>query len=431
MQKIFIIILLLQGWLMSAELKEIEVNGVKVDVIYEQSNYIPSTYMRFVFKESGFLNESKVGLADFCANILDEGTKKEGSFTFAKKLDAKAISLYASAGYETFNIEIEALKEHFGYAMERLWELLKDPNYTQEAYDKVLSQTLGKIEKNKTNYDYVALHKLKSIVFEGTHLAYPKMGTEASLKSISLEDVKSFINHALSSESVIVVVGGDISFEEASKYIQTTLTPLPKVKKTALKSVALKATQKIKEFYEESQQAYIYFASPFNIKYNDSDQYKAKVAAHILGAGGFGSRMMEEVRVKRGLAYSVWASFVNYRFVNYFSGALQTKVQSQDEAIEVVKKMLKEFVEKGVTQKELESAKLYILGSEPLKNESLSQRLHRAFSDYYYGRGVGYNKKELELIDKLTLKELNHFITSHPEIAQLSFAVVTAQKEKR
>lgn len=431
MKRVLTIILLLQGWLMSAELKEIEVNGVKVDVIYEHSDYIPSTYMRFVFRDSGFLNESKLGLAEFSSNIFNEGTKAEGSYEFAKKLDAKAISLYATAGYETFNIEIESLKEYFGYAVDQLEALIKDPNYSKEAYEKVLQQSLARIEKSKNDFDYVASYKLKSMVFTGTHLDYPKIGEPKSIKEISLGDVEQFINNALSYNSAIVVVGGDISFEEATKHIQRILAPLGKVQKSRIEPIKMKSTQEIQEFYEESQQAYIYFASPFKISYNDTDQYKAKVAAHILGASGFGSRMMEEIRVKRGLAYSVGGYFVNYRFINYFSGMLQTKVESQKEAIDVVKEMLSNFVAKGVTQEELTSAKQYILGSEPLKNEALSQRLHKAFSDYYYDRGLGYSKKELEFIEKLSLEELNSFIMAHPEIKELSFAVVTAKKDKK
>ncbi len=93
--------------------------------------------------------------------------------------------------------------------------------------------------------------------------------------------------------------------------------------------------------------------------------------------------------------------------------------------------MVGDFVTKGATQEELTKAKKYILGSEPLKNESLSQRLSKAFYHYYYGKPLDYSQQELELIDKLTLEQLNGFIASHPEIAKLSFAVVTAKEEQK
>ncbi|MEA2029074.1 MAG: pitrilysin family protein [Campylobacterota bacterium] len=416
---------------MSAELREVEVNGIKVDVIYEYSNYIPSISMQFIFKDNGYLHESINGLGQFSAALLNEGTKKEGSYAFAKRLDAKAISLHASTGNETFNLEVEALSEYFDEGVGMMQELINDPNYSKEAYEKVLKLSLARIEKYKSDYDYIASHKLKSIIFEGSHLAHPKIGDAKSLKSITIEDTKAFINTALGHNNAVVVVGGDISFEKAKHYIQKILSPLSKVTNKQIEPLAVKSSKVIHEVNEpETQQAYIYFGAPLNLKYNDKDQYKAKVAEHILGAGGFGSRMMEEIRVKRGLAYSVGGHFANYRYLNYFSGRLQTKLESQKEAIDVIKEMVAEFVAKGVTQEELEKAKQYILGSEPLKNEALGQRLYNAFNNYYYERGMDYKKRELKLIENLSLKELNSFIASHPEIKELTFAVVTAKKEK-
>jgi len=85
LKKILVLILFLQGWLMGAQLKQIEINGVKVDVIYEQSDYIPTVSMQIIFRQSGFLNESKLGLASFSADMLNEGTHQRGKFCFCSK----------------------------------------------------------------------------------------------------------------------------------------------------------------------------------------------------------------------------------------------------------------------------------------------------------------------------------------------------------
>jgi predicted Zn-dependent peptidase len=91
----------------------------------------------------------------------------------------------------------------------------------------------------------------------------------------------------------------------------------------------------------------------------------------------------------------------------------------------VVKELISEFVKNGVTQKELDSAKKFLLGSEPLRNEILSQRLSKTFMEYYKGLEIGYSTKELELIEALTLDSLNEFIKSHKEINNLTFSIVT------
>jgi predicted Zn-dependent peptidase len=158
--------------------------------------------------------------------------------------------------------------------------------------------------------------------------------------------------------------------------------------------------------------------------------YLANLASYILGEGGFGSRLMEEVRVKKGLAYSVNGSFSITQSSSSFSGALQTKNSSGDEAIKIVQSVVEDFVKNGVTQEELDLAKQFIVGSQPLRNEKLSSRLTRAGNEYYNNRALGEWKTELEKTKNVTVEELNTFIKSHPEITKLSFSVVTKKESK-
>jgi len=94
------------------------------------------------------------------------------------------------------------------------------------------------------------------------------------------------------------------------------------------------------------------------------------------------------------------------------------ETKDYDEATETA---LKE----GITAKELQAAKEFLVGSEPLRVETLSQRLNRAYNEYYYGRPLGFSKAQLEKIEQVTLEEVNAFIKAHPELAKLSFAIVT------
>jgi len=175
---------------------------------------------------------------------------------------------------------------------------------------------------------------------------------------------------------------------------------------------------------KETQQAYVYFGSPYELPFDSKEYYKARVAAFILGAGGFGSRLMEEVRVKRGLAYSAYANIHINKSSSYFSGYLQTKLESLHEAQETVNGVIKEFVKNGVTKEELEQSKKFLLGSEPLRVETMSQKLNRTFIEYYKGQELGYSAKELAMIEKLKLKDLNEFIAKHTEITDLTYAIV-------
>ena len=171
------------------------------------------------------------------------------------------------------------------------------------------------------------------------------------------------------------------------------------------------------------EQSYIYFGSEFNI--SNDELYLAKTATFILGAGGFGSRMMEEIRVKRGYAYSAYAQNEFQKTYTILKGHLQTKLENTEDAIKIVKELIDDFVKNGVSEEELNQAKKFLIGSEPLRNELLAQRLLRKFKEYYYNLPESYYDKELQMINSLELKELNDFIKKHDEIKNLSFSIVT------
>jgi predicted Zn-dependent peptidase len=148
------------------------------------------------------------------------------------------------------------------------------------------------------------------------------------------------------------------------------------------------------------------------------------VASFILGASGFGSRLMEEIRVKQGLAYSIYGYVSLQKTHSYFTGYLQSDLQKQQKATNLVQKIVDEFIKSGATKKELKSAKKFLLGSEPLRVETFSQRQNRAFGLYYKGLEQDFYKKELKMIKDLKLKDLNQFIKKHKEITKLSFYII-------
>jgi len=412
--------------LMASKIISVNVKGVDVPVIFEHDHNLPIVSMQLVLRNSGSINDgSLTGLARISASILNEGTLKDGSLNFAKKLEEKAINLSAHSGNETFVYEIGSLRNVFDEAIVRLSELLKTPNVTKETIKKVKTNTVGSITQKLNDFDYIAGRELKALLFKGTVLENASIGTLDTVKKIKLKDVKDFIDRSIVLERAVIVIGGDISESEAKHYAKAILKSLPHGELKKLDYI--KTSDEIKQsvIKKDTEQAYIYFGSKFNMTASDSDYYKARIGMHILGAGGFGSRLMEEIRVKRGLAYSAYARVAVNNSHSYFNGYLQTKLENQDEALKIVKEVIGEYLKNGVTQDELDAAKKFLLGSEPLRVETLSQRLSRAFFEYYKGKELGHSLKELELIEKLELEDLNTFIKSHNEIMQLSVAVVT------
>ena len=411
---------------MAATIQYIETNGLKVPLIYEDDKRLPLATMQFVFTNSGSITDvSKAGLAKMSARIMNEGTKKLGSHAFADALESKAIHISSSTGVETFVMEVGSLKENFDDALGFFDNLLKDPNITEDTLSKVKTTTVGALSRKENDFDYIASNELKSVLFDGSVLANPGSGTVESVKSIELFDINNFVATNLVSSKLIVVLGGDVDIESTKKRIEKIISSMKKGVKTEAKNYQVIKTPKESILKKETEQAYVYFGSPYNMKVEDEDYFKARVATYILGTGGFGSRLMEEIRVKRGLAYSAYARLSVTKSSSYMTGYLQTKLESMDEAKATVKDVIKKFVKKGVTKDELEQTKKFLLGSEPLRVETMSQRLNRTFMDFYKGHELDHSDKELKKIQKLKLKDLNSFIKEHTEILDLSFAIVT------
>jgi predicted Zn-dependent peptidase len=425
MKKLFILLLLLQGVAMATSLNEITIKDTKVPVVFEEGNYIPIVSIQLVFKNAGHLANSIDGLADMSAKLLNEGTSKDGSIGFATKLDAHAVDLHAGVGRESLVLEVSALKSEFAYAVQRLIELLKDPNYTKEALKQIKYQKTGWLTQKQSDFDYIAASSLRATLFKGSSLAKSYDGTVQSIEKLKLEDIQNFITTHMGYNNVIAVVGGDITEKEAHAYLTEVLTLLPKVTIKELEVTSASNKKELVLLNEDTQQAYIFFGAPFNFSYKEKDQHLAKIAEYLLGGAGFGSRLMEEIRVKRGLTYGVYASLRRTKSVSYMSGYLQTKLSTQDEAKNLIQSVVDTFVKEGITQKELESTKQFLLGSEPLRTETLSQRLGRAYGNYYYDRPLDYTQTQLLALEKVTLAEVNDFIKKHTELSDISFSIVT------
>ncbi len=424
-KQVLFFLLLLQGILMSAEIKHIKVNNIKIPVIFEKQTSLPTFNLQLVFQNSGYVQDGVLGgLANLSAKLLNEGTKELGSVKFAQKLEEKAISLSASNGFETFVIELSSLTDVQNEGLKLLKKLLKNPNYSQETLNKLKTLQTGALKRKENDFDYVSRNQLKKVLFKSTPLSQSSSGTIDTINKIELTDIKNFLHNTLTLNNLIIVAGGNVNFKDFEYQMKNSLSILSLGEKSSFKNFEAnnKANEVILE--KETQQAYIYFGSPFNINVQDSDAYMAKVASFILGGSGFGSRLMEEIRVKRGLAYSAYGYISVNKSHSYFTGYLQTKNETANEAKELVSKIVDEFVKKGVTQEELEAAKNFLTGSEPLRTETLSQRLNRSFTYFYRGLEQNHAQKELENIEKLSLKKLNQYIKSHKEITQLSYSIV-------
>ncbi|MCR6571951.1 M16 family metallopeptidase [Campylobacter insulaenigrae] len=400
---------------------DLKIKNVNVNVIYEYEHDLPVVFFKLVFKNSGKIAEQQnAGLASMFARVLNEGS----SDNFFKSLEYKAITMQAESDFEHFQISIKCLKEHFSFAMEKLEELLLNVRFEENILRRLKNLAIGELLSLNTDYDYQAKRLLNKSVFKDEIFQTGLDGSKESIEKISLKELINFMEDNLNLNNTLFVFGGDIKENEVKTYVEKIGALLDigvqnNNKKFQLLNKNIENTE-----FKDTKQAYVYFCSPFDIKIDDEQMYLARIALFILGEGGFGSRLMEEIRVKRGLAYSAYAKLdVNLNYSRIF-GYLQTKNENAKLAKNIIKEVFVEFVSNGVQEKEFELAKKFLVGSMPLRYESLNKRLNIMLNEYLLGLKIGHLKYEIEKIKSANLEELNNFIKKHSEIIQLSFASI-------
>ena len=380
---------------------DLKYKNLSIPLLYEFDNSMPVVNFKLIFKASGSVANGKFpGLANLVAKMLNEGTSKLGVSEFANLLELKAVNLSIFSGFETFGFEINTLKENFDYGLNLLISLLKDPNFTQKTLDKIKTLIKGEIASNNTDFDYLSRTELNRLLYENTSLEYPQIGTLESIDKIVLAgDIKENIN------------------------LNELLNCFKNGNKNNLAFIKTSDEKKLSFVKKQVEQAYIYFGAPYNVKKDEI--FKANVAIFIFGSSGFGSRLMEEIRVKRGLAYSIYARADFGLSSSKIWGYMQTKNESKDDAINVIKSEFLKFVKDGVSQDELNSAKNFLLGSVVLQKETMFGRININQKEFYMGEEFGEFERTLEKIKALNLDDLNKFIKAHDEILNLSFSVVS------
>lgn len=399
---------------------DLKYKNLNIPLLYEFDSSMPVVNFKLIFKASGSVANGKFpGLANLVAKMLNEGTSKLGVSKFANLLELKAVNLSIFSGFETFGFEINTLKENFDYGLNLLINLLKDPNFTQKTLDKIKTLIKGEIASNNTDFDYLSRTELNRLLYENTSLEYPQIGTLESIDKIGLNEVKEFFD-ALFLENLFIVLAGDI---KENINLNELLNCFKNGNKNNLAFIKTSDEKKLSFVKKQVEQAYIYFGAPYNVKKDEI--FKANVAIFIFGSSGFGSRLMEEIRVKRGLAYSIYARADFGLSSSKIWGYMQTKNESKDDAINVIKSEFLKFVKDGVSQDELNSAKNFLLGSVVLQKETMFGRININQKEFYMGEEFGEFERTLEKIKALNLDDLNKFIKAHDEILNLSFSVVS------
>jgi zinc protease len=389
------------------EVKEIEVNGVKAWVI--EDNFLPIISIQIAFKNAGYASDAKEkqGLAYFVSGMLNEGAGKYTSQQFQRDLEENAIEFAPDVDQDNFYISLKTLSDNLDKTLDLTSSALTHAKFGEQEIERVRGQILSSIVKAEENPQEVASRKFSKAYFGEHPYANAKEGELETIKLINAADMQSFVKSAFAKDNMVISIVGDVDDQEAGDIVSALTEGLPE-KSAVLPVEEFKAypAGNLESFKMNNPQTYVMFGSK-GVARLDKDYYAAFVLNNILGGSGFQSRLVQEVREKNGLAYSIGTGLQPMKGASLLYGVSSTKNASVDESIKIIKAQFEEISKNGVTEKELADAKAFITGSFGLnldKNEKLAFFL---LSMQIQGLDKDFLEKRNEYINSVTIEQVN------------------------
>ncbi len=391
----------------ATNVEEIESNGVKAWII--KDNFLPIVSIQVAFRNAGYAYdpEGKEGVANFVAGMLNEGAGKYSANDFQQALEENAIYFSPSADAEYFTLSIKTLTENLDLALDLTNSALSAPSFGRVETERVRGQILTYIRKAKESPDYVVQRKFAETYFGNHPYSKPGEGTAQTVAALTSAELTGYTRNSFAKDNIVISIVGDVDENTAIKIINSLVAGLPEKAETAgIPEFNDYPSGKIESVELKNPQTYISFAIK-GIERLDKDYYAALVLSHILGGNGFQSRLVDEVREKNGLAYSIGTVLSSRPKANLLVGQLATKTESVDKAIEIIREEYRKLAETGVTEDELNNAKSYLTGSFGLNldaNEKLSSFL---LSMQLQGLDKDFLNKRNEYVESVTLEQIN------------------------
>jgi len=367
-------------------------NGVRV--YFTPAPELPIVDVRMVMDAGSARDGEQPGVAGMTATLLNEGSGELDADAIAVRFEEVGAEYAGDAGLDQASVSLRSLSDEnlFEPAFNTFMRVLTAPSFPPEAVERIRNQMLVGLREEAQSPDAIASRAFYRAVYGAHPFASPVSGTEQSVRALDRNDVRAFHERYYVADNAVLALTGDMTRARAERLAARIASRMPEGEPPApLPEVQpLDAARTVKIPFP-SEQAHIYIGQP-GIARGDPDYFPLYVGNHILGGSGFTSRLMKEVRVERGLSYSVYSYFLPELVAGPFMIGLQTRIDQATEAAQVARDTVRKFVRKGPTSEELKLATSNITAGFPLRIDSNADILE-------YLALIGYYKLPLDYLD--------------------------------
>lgn len=368
--------------LRAQEIQEIASGGIKAWLVEDHS--IPFTSLDFAFRGGASLDApAKRGAINLMTHTLEEGAGDTDATGFAAAKEALATGISFDVGDDALTVSARMLTENRDESADLLAVALAEPRFDRDAVERVKGQVQAIIRAEDNDPNAIASKAMAARMWGAHPYGSSINGTAESVAPLGPQDLVEAKNRVIARDRVVVGAAGDITGEELGLLIDRILGGIPADGTVPLPERAeFLAEGGVEVIDWDSPQTVVSFAQP-GLSMDDPDYFAAFVTDHILGGGGFSSRLMEEIREKRGLTYGVYTSLVNNVYGPSWRGGMSSSNDLVAEAVDLVRSEWARMAD-GVSEKELADAKTYLTGEYPLRSGRQCQDLRHSCGNAAY-----------------------------------------------
>ncbi|MDF1792393.1 MAG: pitrilysin family protein [Thalassobaculaceae bacterium] len=360
-----IVLVLLPGSAFALDIQPVtSPGGVHAWLVEDHRN--PILALTFSFRGGESVDpEGKEGRARMVSGLLDEGAGNLDSQAFQKALADNSITLRFDSRSDRFSGRLVTLTETRETATDLLRLALTKPRFDPEPVERIRAQISASLRRDLQSPQTIAGRTWWATSFPGHPYGRSGDGTLDSIEAVTAADLHAFTDAVLAREDLMIGAVGDISAEDLGTLLDQVFGGLPEASEapTVADVTPVHGGETIVVDMEIPQSVVVFGQG--GIDREDPDWYTANLLNRVM-AGGFGSRLMEEIREKRGLVYGVWAYLLPLEHAPMMMGGLASQNARVAEAVDLVRREWARMAEAGPTQAELDDARTYLLGSFPL-----------------------------------------------------------------
>jgi zinc protease len=396
--------------------------GIEAWLVEEPS--IPFVALEVRFQGGASLDaEGKRGAINLMTGLLEEGAGDRDARAFAAATEDLAARISFDVGDDALSISAEMLSENRHEAVALLHDVLTEPRFDEDAIERVRAQVLSQIASSRTDPGDIAGSAFDELAFGDHPYAAPIEGTADSVAALTREDLVEAHGRVIARDRLFVAAVGDITAAELGELLDTLFEGVPAEGAPMPEEAPVNLSGGVEVVPFDTPQSVARFGHA-GIPRDDPDFFPAFVVNQVFGDPGFGSRLTEEVRVKRGLTYGIGTYLANRDHADLVTGYVATQNDRMGETLQVVRDEWARIAEEGITADELETAKTYLTGAYPLRFDGNAPIARILVGMQMEGLPPSYVNDRNGYVEAVTLKDANRVAAELYDPSALTFVVV-------